>query len=777
MKRQTLQEQCLTELLRLDEANRTSLIAQSRNAGAYKNQERGKNRFDRKRYSKIANAVKSYNEINMNSLFKQDILQVNIPVIGENDEYTVTIKLEGIVGEIHKNIKNNNNKLEYRTIIQALTKIFNTSDVYIKCTCLTGDTKIKLLNGTSDTIENLTKRYNSGEKLYVYAVDEKGDFKPGEVSKVWQTGTTNKLVKVTLDNGEVIKTTQDHLYMLRDGSYASADALEVGQSLMPLYTSTTKNGYETVKFNSTGKYHSTYKVVGEHYYADKITEKATQAKQDKIEGKDKMRYDVAIHHKDFDKANNYPENLKIMTGYEHWLYHAKTIERLWADPEFRKATSKRSSEWMTGLNQNPTEAMRKARRSQKNIEQITAHNYDPKWLEKHTAAMSDFMKEYWKNLSSHERKRRSLLQSDITKAAWERGCFNTAKRKEADLKHKTALHTTEMERLAAEGVRRYWANLEGKEREAVIAQRKANLANGAGWNRGKHLTEEDRKNKRIAALNRTQEEKQAHALKIRNTKMLRVFNKIIEEHKELTAENYEYYRVHFFPKSPRLAKHFTDIEEAVSYFKLNHKIVKIEEINLDESIPVYDITVKNFHNFAVDAGVILHNCDDFKYRFAHWNILKNVSVDDSSQDPGPGKGIANPNDDKGRGCKHMLLVLANGDWMMKVASVINNYCHFLSEKRPDAFLKLVFPKLYGVPADEAEQNGIVEDNEDLETGKDLIDIINEYGRNRGKFKKGSNKNPVTGTGGKAKKEVEEPNENTNKEKPKEEETAEEEADE
>jgi hypothetical protein len=140
-------------------------------------------------------------------------------------------------------------------------------------------------------------------------------------------------------------------------------------------------------------------------------------------------------------------------------------------------------------------------------------------------------------------------------------------------------------------------------------------------------------------------------------------------------------------------------------------------------------------------------CPDFKYRFAHWNIIKNVSVDDTSADPGPGKGIANPNDDKGRGCKHILLVLANGDWMMKVASVINNYCHFLSEKRPDAFLKLVFPKLYGVPADEADQNGLVADNEDLETGKDLIDVINEYGRNRGKFKPGSNKNPATGTGG------------------------------
>jgi hypothetical protein len=140
------------------------------------------------------------------------------------------------------------------------------------------------------------------------------------------------------------------------------------------------------------------------------------------------------------------------------------------------------------------------------------------------------------------------------------------------------------------------------------------------------------------------------------------------------------------------------------------------------------------------------SCPDFKYRFAHWNIIKNVSVDDSSQDPGPGKGIANPNDDKGRGCKHILQVLANGNWMMKVSSTILNYIHFLSEKKPDAFLKLVFPKLYGVPADEAAENGLVEDNEDLETGKDLIDVVNEWARNRGKFKKGSNKNPVSKTG-------------------------------
>lgn len=55
-----------------------------------------------------------------------------------------------------------------------------------------------------------------------------------------------------------------------------------------------------------------------------------------------------------------------------------------------------------------------------------------------------------------------------------------------------------------------------------------------------------------------------------------------------------------------------------------------------------------------------------------------------------------------------------------------------------------------MPADEAAENGLVEDNEDLETGKDLIDIVNEWAKTRGRFKKGSNKNPTTGTGGRQK---------------------------
>ena len=119
----------------LTEDTRAKQIADSRNKGPYKDQSRGKNRFERKKYSKTANQVKSYNKINMNQFFKSDILQVDVPVIGETDNYTVTVKLEGVVAEMARNIKNNNNQFEYRTVLQSVTKILNTGNVWTKCTC------------------------------------------------------------------------------------------------------------------------------------------------------------------------------------------------------------------------------------------------------------------------------------------------------------------------------------------------------------------------------------------------------------------------------------------------------------------------------------------------------------------------------------------------------------------------------------------------------------------------------------------------------------------
>ena len=169
------------------------------------------------------------------------------------------------------------------------------------------------------------------------------------------------------------------------------------------------------------------------------------------------------------------------------------------------------------------------------------------------------------------------------------------------------------------------------------------------------------------------------------------------------------------------------------------KNIKLNGYKLDFKVIIQSLTkIFNTSDLYINC-----TCPDHLFNFAHWNIVHNCSTLDTAHDPGMGKGLANPNDDKGRGCKHTLLVLSNADWLMKVASVINNYLHYMSEKMQKSFLKLIFPKLYGCNAEEMAKLDILgkEEVEDtLKTDSSFIDAINTYGKNRGKFIKGSNKN-------------------------------------
>ena len=221
-----------------------------------------------------------------------------------------------------------------------------------------------------------------------------------------------------------------------------------------------------------------------------------------------------------------------------------------------------------------------------------------------------------------------------------------------------------------------------------------------------------------------------------------------------------------FFKEDQLIVHIPVVGETDSYtvsIKMDGVVAEIaKNIKNNKNRLEYRTIIQALTRVFNTANIFVKcTCDDYKYRFAHWNIVNNVSVDDTASDPGPGKGIRNPNDDKGRGCKHVLLVLANGDWLIKVASVINNYIHYAEEHLQKPFLKLIFPKLYGIPADEMVEQDLIDDDKYLDSSVGLIDAINEYGKHRGQYKPGSNKNPVTGTGGKTKKEepeAEEPEE-------------------
>ena len=96
--------------------------------------------------------------------------------------------------------------------------------------CLRGNTKIKMLNGTDIEIKDLIGKDN----FWLYGCKPDGTIVPTKGRNCHITKYVDKLYRITLDNGKVIETTDNHKFMLRDGLYTRADELEVGQSLMPL---------------------------------------------------------------------------------------------------------------------------------------------------------------------------------------------------------------------------------------------------------------------------------------------------------------------------------------------------------------------------------------------------------------------------------------------------------------------------------------------------------------------------------------------------------------
>lgn len=123
-------------MYQLNEDKRQELINKSKHADNYvTDQSKGKNRYQRRVHSKVLNSVQEFNSIDMNSLFKDNILTVNVNVQGETDNYVVQIKFGGILDEIHDQLQRNNQKFDLKVVMRTLIAAFNSDNVYIHCSC------------------------------------------------------------------------------------------------------------------------------------------------------------------------------------------------------------------------------------------------------------------------------------------------------------------------------------------------------------------------------------------------------------------------------------------------------------------------------------------------------------------------------------------------------------------------------------------------------------------------------------------------------------------
>ena len=202
--------------------------------------------------------------------------------------------------------------------------------------CLHGDTKIAVPGGYK-TIKELANEYGLENEFIVFSYDHSKQQIVPAFGKQARKTRTDHAWKVTFENGQSIIGTADHRLMLRDGTYRVISDLKAGDAMMPFYRKDLIHGQ---KDEGEG-YRWIYTM-----HADQGRKKGWIAEHiliaEWIAGRRLLENEV-VHHKNFIKYDNNPDNLEIMDNDAHLAFHQSIINEQrkqdgWWD-EFRKKHS------------------------------------------------------------------------------------------------------------------------------------------------------------------------------------------------------------------------------------------------------------------------------------------------------------------------------------------------------------------------------------------------------------------------------------------------------
>jgi len=189
--------------------------------------------------------------------------------------------------------------------------------------CLTMDTKIPLLDGRTLTLNQITDEFNKGERLWTYSCDPNtGKFAPGIISWAGVTRKDQKVVRITLDNDKSITCTLDHKFPVWNRGKVEAKDLQVGDSMIPFYSrkkqisNYNKNStYSQIFENESQKWKFVHRLVSEWKDENNISNEYNY---------NSIRIDEekkTVHHMNYDRYINTPENLVRMSRNDHFDYH------------------------------------------------------------------------------------------------------------------------------------------------------------------------------------------------------------------------------------------------------------------------------------------------------------------------------------------------------------------------------------------------------------------------------------------------------------------------
>ena len=478
------------------------------------------------------------------------------------DKVYANAEIAGLVKALGLKVDENTGKLVYDAKKLRYSKII--------IACFTGDTKVKSLDGNSYSFKELVD--NDVKTLWTYSIDKNGNVVPSLAKNIRKIKETNKLVKITLDNGKVIKCTLDHKFMLPDLSYEEAQNLKVGQSLMPIYTKI-ENKHEMYFDRNSGKYKYTHDLVG-----NTILAKEKEDALDRLQNEEHFpsQDHVCIHHKGVfaqnNSLNNTPENLEWLTLKEHFIEHSKLNKTDKGKEYFRELHKEgKLKNWGETYNG-----------SEKHIEDVKNA-----WKEGKYANCYNHFAEYNKTQANRDSCKKSnsnplhILHSKQTKSL------------------KTIKYIIENGLEINEENYNY-----NKCQGAVLFSNLNTLFNS--------LEEAIELSKDVDISNYSLKREQDNNVEVwKRSRVASVIKKLVDKGLELTEENYNSVRSksNKDPKFETILTVFDSYEDAYEAGKhYNHKIVDIELLDV-ENEPVYCMEVPEYHNFLLDADVVIHNCD------------------------------------------------------------------------------------------------------------------------------------------------------------------------
>jgi len=132
--------------------------------------------------------------------------------------------------------------VEYFRIPRNILTICLGKSTYARC--FRGDTKVALVDGSSISLEDMSRRSDKGEDFWGYSIGAYGRIIVSHLQSPRYIGR-DSLLEITLDNQEKIRCTPDHEFIRRDGRLVQAGDLRPNDALMPLYRQDDR-GYEQI---------------------------------------------------------------------------------------------------------------------------------------------------------------------------------------------------------------------------------------------------------------------------------------------------------------------------------------------------------------------------------------------------------------------------------------------------------------------------------------------------------------------------------------------------